>query len=93
VFIVPLELFVQYGTTRLKVDPVDGSLSYPEPARNHGTHCWLVSNLYHTMHAFQIHVLMFGPEHSLALSLFGNLHVVMLMLIVDFLKKINSREH
>jgi hypothetical protein len=67
VFIVPLELFVQYGTTRLKVDPVDGSLSYPEPARNHGTHCWLVSNLYHTMQAFQIHVLMFGLRfHCLA---------------------------
>ncbi len=28
---------VKYGTTRLKVDPVDGSLSYPEPAPDHGT--------------------------------------------------------
>ncbi|KAG8062509.1 hypothetical protein GUJ93_ZPchr0003g18129 [Zizania palustris] len=27
----------QYGTTRLKVDPVDGSLSYPEPAPDHGS--------------------------------------------------------
>uniref|UniRef100_A0A0E0EUQ4 Cyclin-H1-1 n=1 Tax=Oryza meridionalis TaxID=40149 RepID=A0A0E0EUQ4_9ORYZ len=31
------ETLVQYGTTRLKVDPVDGSLSYPEPAPDHGS--------------------------------------------------------
>ncbi|KAK3149412.1 hypothetical protein QOZ80_3AG0217100 [Eleusine coracana subsp. coracana] len=31
------ETLAQYGTTRLKVDPVDGSLSYPEPAPHHGS--------------------------------------------------------
>ncbi|KQK13327.1 hypothetical protein BRADI_1g09370v3 [Brachypodium distachyon] len=29
------ETLAQYGTTRLKVDPVDGSISYPEPAPDH----------------------------------------------------------
>uniref|UniRef100_A0A453HCB1 Uncharacterized protein n=1 Tax=Aegilops tauschii subsp. strangulata TaxID=200361 RepID=A0A453HCB1_AEGTS len=27
--------FVKYGTTRLKVDPVDGSISNPEPVPDH----------------------------------------------------------
>lgn len=32
----PFVFFVKYGTTRFKEDPVDGSLSYPEPAPDHG---------------------------------------------------------
>lgn len=85
--IVPLVLFVKYGTTRLKVDPVDGSLSYPKPAPHHGVCLWLVSNLYHAMLELQICVLVFCPHQSCVLSLFSNLHSVMLMLVVDFLKK------
>jgi hypothetical protein len=40
--IVPVVLFVKYGTTRLSVDLLDGSVSYPEPAPDHGMRHLLV---------------------------------------------------
>jgi len=43
--IVPVVLFVKYGTTRLSVDLLDGSVSYPEPAPDHGMQHRLVYNL------------------------------------------------
>lgn len=43
--IVPLVLFVKYGTTRLNVNLLDASSSYPEPVPDHGMWHWLVSYL------------------------------------------------